>query len=250
MSSASADDPHRPDRPATGTGPPTDAAALGTAALPPVASATSTLAGREVGDVGAVRRDGGASAWDRPPWAAITADESGVPASRRRPRRRGRFVVIGLTAVAVALVALVAAEALGRWIVTDQVATRLRSSGITGDVDVSLGARWRPVVLPALLGAGIDHLSVRIVGGEVSGLPVRRADYELRGLDADVSVRHGTVHVRSIDAGDVRIEIDPSALEPITGTPMRVRGGHLVAGPDALVVHLAVRGDALVLDGP
>lgn len=186
------------------------------------------------------------SDWDRPVWAEPTAEEGGVPATR--PRRRWWRPVLAV-AVCVLVLLVVAVELLGRRYLAREVETRLWASGITGEVTVSVGSTWRPVVVPALFGAGLDRLRVQIEGGTVGGLPVRRADYDLRGVDGDVSVLDGTVHVRSIRTGDIRIEVDPAALRAATGTEMHIRNGRLVAGDADTAVDVRVRGDALVLGG-
>lgn len=207
-------------------------------ALPPVAAQPSD---DEAGAPGGAGPGG-----DRPVWAVSTADEVRVAArsSRRRRWRRATFAVV---CVLVSLA--VTGEVLGRRLLSHEVETRLRASGITGDVRVSFGGGWRPIVIPALLGAGLDRLTVRIADGTVGGLAVRRADYDLRGIDGEVSVGDRTLWVRSIDTGDVRIEVDPTSLSAATGTSIRIRGGRLVAGPDGVVVRTVVRGDALELGG-
>jgi hypothetical protein len=189
-----------------------------------------------------------AGRWERPVWAApVPSDEQGDDAGRRRRNRR----IAALAAVALVLFAgVVVVEWVGRRTLTDRVADQLRASGITGEVEVTVPGGLRPVVLPALLGAGLDELSIRITDGTIAGLPVARADYTLTGIDGDVSVLSGSVRVDSIAEGDVRIEVLPYALSTAIGTELSVVDGQLVAGPDQLQVDAEVRGDALVLSGP
>lgn len=188
----------------------------------------------------------GPQVWKRPAWAVPTSDEAA--SDRLRSKRRRRRVVLLVLAALVVLV-MVVAEVAGRRYLAGQVETRLRSSGITGDVEVSVGEAWRPVVVPALLTGQVDHLRVTIDDGTVGGLPVRQARYDLRGIDGDLSLLSGAFHVRSIDAGDVRIEIDPTALGSVTGTAMRIKDGRLVAGDDRASVEVKVKGSSLILGG-
>ena len=162
-------------------------------------------------------------------------------------------MVLGLVASALGgglRAAVAGAENHGRRRLRDAVAEQLRSSGITGTIDVSVPGGPVPVVLPALFGRGLSELEIRIRDGQVAGLPVARADYVLTDLQGDVSLRTGQVHVRSIGGGDVRIEVAPSALADSIGTELVIRDGRLRAGPDELLVDTEVVGDALVLSGP
>ncbi|UDY34595.1 LmeA family phospholipid-binding protein [Dermatobacter hominis] len=202
---------------------------------------------RASGD-GASSRDGRARRWDRPVWAAPAPSDRDEGETGRRPGTRW---AVALAAVAVLLLGgLVALEWVGRRTLTDRVTDQLLASGITGDVEVSIPGGLRPVVLPALLGGGLDELSIRIVDGTIAGLPVARADYTLTDLDGDVSLLSGSVRVESIGEGDVRIEVLPEALSSAVGTELSIVDGQLVAGPDQLRVDAVVRGDALVLSGP
>lgn len=197
-------------------------------------------------DVGAATRDG---AWSRPVWAARTADD-GVGAAPGEPARRRHRWPVAVVAAVLLVAALAGAEAYGRSRLREAVAEQLRASGITGTIDVSVPGGPTPVVLPALLGRGLSRLDIRIRDGQVAGLPVSRADYVLTGLEGDVSVSTGQVHVRSIGDGDVRIEVAPSALADSIGTELVIRDGRLRAGPDELLVETEVDGDSLVLSGP
>lgn len=238
MSSASAESPD----PAAGPPGAGGGGSGATVPLPPRASArvsavTAVPGGRASEDV--------APDWSAPVWAEPTEEES--EAAARGAGRMWRWVFVVASCLLVLVV--VAGEMVGRRYLTAEVESRLRDSGMTGVIDVSVGGGWRPVVLPAVIGTGLDRLTIRITNGTVGGLPVRRADYDLRGIEGDVSLRNGTVRVRSIASGDVRIAIDPAALETVTGTTMRIRGGRLLAGEEGVPVGLKVRGDLLVLGG-
>ncbi len=149
----------------------------------------------------------------------------------------------------VALLGVVTIEVYGRRQLADTVATQLRSSGMTGTIEVSAGGGPRPVVVPLLLGRGLDDLHITITDGTIAGLPVARADYRLRGIRGSVSIRSGAIRVDSIRSGTVRIDVDPDAISAAVGTELKISHGRLLAGVDGLAVDTPIAGGALVLSG-
>jgi len=219
--------------------------------------------------------------WSEPVWAASSAvafREGASPAAPPRPEpgsedlertgpepsptttgeeaspRRRRWPVVAGSAAAVVVLVAVASEALGRWYVASQVEDRLRDSGMTGRIEVTVGSSpWRPNVLGALLGRGLDELDVLITDGTVGGLGVSHADYRLSGIDGSVSIRSGNVVVESIERGDVRIEFPAEELGSAVGTSFAVVDGRLWAAGvvpwDRRAVALRVVDGSLELGG-
>jgi hypothetical protein len=174
----------------------------------------------------------------------------GPPVDRRRGGRRVRRRRWIAAAIALVLL-LVGVERLGRSYAEGAIADRLRDSGITGDVDVSVGSSWwRPTVLPALVTGDVDEVSVRITDGSLMGVPIDRADYALSGISGDVSLLGGTVGVRSIDRGSITIDVPPSAIGHAVGEPVTIRDGRLEMGQPARPVRARMSGDSLVLEDP
>lgn len=194
--------------------------------------------------------------WTQPVWAAPSPDDGApratddsTPPERPAPHRR-RALWAAAGGVAVGILALVAvAEIWGRGYVADQVEEQLRASGIDGDIIVSTASGWRPDVVTALAGMGLDELRITITDGSIAGMPVARADYVLKGIDGDVSLRTGEVQVRSIETGRVRIEVAVAEIASATGAELEVGDGRLVT-TDGMGVDLSVEGDTLVLGGP
>ncbi len=192
--------------------------------------------------------------WSRPVWAARAEGDDRIDRGEDRGparARRRRWIVAGAAALILVVVAAIwVIEVLGRSYIADSVAEQLRSSGISGDIEVGTPGGLRPVVVPVLLGRGLDELRISVVDGSIAGLPVARADYVLTDIDGSVSLRTGEIDVRSIGSGEVRIEVAADALADAVGTELTIEDGTLLAGPDRLVVETEVRGDALVLSGP
>ncbi len=197
--------------------------------------------------------------WEQPVWAATHSEGRALPgvggsgdAPHGRPTSR-RWVVwsaVLASATVVGLLALgVAVEVWGRGYMAEQVEAQLRASGITGDIEVSTVGGWRPVVLPALVGRGLEELHIAISDGTIAGMPVVRADYVLHDIDGDVSLRTGQVRVRSIGSGRVRIEIDVADIADAIGAGLAVGDGRLVT-TEGVGVDVSVEDEALVLGGP
>ena len=74
--------------------------------------------------------------------------------------------------VAVVFMALLVAEYGGRVVVGRVAQNQLQSQGIA-DAQVTVGRSWwRPTLLPAVLGGGLDRVSVQLRDAEVSGVLV------------------------------------------------------------------------------
>jgi hypothetical protein len=142
----------------------------------------------------------------------------------------------------------VGVELVGRVVAERRIEERLRDSGITGEIDVTVGrAWWRPTVWPALVTGDVDRVLVAVTDGELVGLPVRSARYVLSGIEGDISVLDGTVAVERLDRGSVRIVIDPAVIGQGIGADLRIQNGQVVAGETAEPVEMSVEGDQLVL---
>ena len=157
-------------------------------------------------------------------------------------------MVVSLLAL---VVLLVAAERLGRSYAEGAIADRLRESGVSGDIDVSVGSSWwRPAVLPALVTGDLDQVRVQVRDGSLMGVPIDRADYTLSGISGDVSVLDGTVAVSSIERGDVAIDIPPKAIADAVESDARIRGGRIELGDPPTPVRSRLSGDDLLLEDP
>jgi hypothetical protein len=158
-------------------------------------------------------------------------------------------VVVVLAVLAV--VGLVVTERVGRAYAEGQIESRLRASGVNGDIHVSVGSSWwRPTVLPALVTGDIDRVTVTVTDGSLLGLPVDDVHYTLGGLHGDVSLLGGTVVVRSLDGGTFEMRVPPEVIGDSLGIPAAVRNGRLVGGAERSPLEVRVQGDQLVFSGP
>jgi hypothetical protein len=184
-----------------------------------------------------------------PAWAAPAPGET-PDAAPAAPARRRRRAVRLLIMAALVLLALVVVERFGRSYAEDQIAARLRASGVTGDIGVTVGSNWwRPTVLPALVTGDLDQVTVTVGDGSLLGLPVDDVRYVLHGLHGDVSLLNGSVVVRSLDRGTFVMQVPASVIGESLGVPVSVRDGALVAGDDPQPLDVKVDGDALVFSG-
>lgn len=157
---------------------------------------------------------------------------------------------VALPLAAVLLVLAVAAEVGGRIAVERISEDRLRDAGVAGEVDVTVGrAWWRPSVLPAVLGARLDRVTVQLRGAELNAVQVDEADYVLDGIDVAVSLRAGTIGASSLDRGSVTMVVDPASLAADLGVAAVVEDGRLLVGPERRPASLSVEGDDLVVTG-
>lgn len=156
-----------------------------------------------------------------------------------------------LVILAMVVVGLAALEHFGRSYAEGEIAARLRSAGMTGDIQVTVGrAWWRPSVLPAVATGTLDQVEIRIREGSVSGIPVEEVDYVLGGIDGDLSLLNGTVDVRSIDEGSVSMRVLAETIGESLATPIAIRDGRVVVGAEEAPAELRVSGDNLVIDAP
>ncbi len=96
--------------------------------------------------------------------------------------------VVGLLALGVAV------EVWGRGYMAEQVEAQLRASGITGDIEVSTVGGWRPVVLPALVGRGLEELHIATsepVPVDVDGEPIGFSPLRVRVLPQKLAIAAG-----------------------------------------------------------
>ena len=163
----------------------------------------------------------------------------------RSPRRAGRVAAV---VAAVVLLGAVAFEVGGRVLVASVAAGELRDEGIDG-AQVTIGrAWWRPTVLPAVLGGGVDRVRVELRDAEVSGVRVVRADYVLDDLVVDPDPFGGTLGVTGVGAGSFRLVVSAESVAELLGVSARVADGRLVIGPDDEPAKLRVDGSELVIE--
>lgn len=181
--------------------------------------------------------------WDvRPAWAATAEDE---PAP---PRRRRRLLVGAVVLVVLLAAAVVVGEWWGRTESSSQVATGLAEAGVTGDVRVAVGRGVRPSVVTAALLGDLDRVLVEVRDGQLGGLPVVRARYELSDLDVEVGLRSGSVRVTRVGSGSVRLELDPVIVGASVGVDLRAVDGELRLGSPGTTARARMDGDDLVIE--
>jgi hypothetical protein len=152
--------------------------------------------------------------------------------------------------VAVVFMALLVAEYGGRVVVGRVAQNQLQSQGIA-DAQVTVGGSWwRPTLLPAVLGGGLDRVSVQLRDAEVSGVLVERADYVLEDLDVDPDPFGASLGVTSVGEGSFRLTVSPASVGRLLGVNARVVDGRLVVGPDGEPAKLRLDGTELVVESP
>jgi len=163
----------------------------------------------------------------------------------RSPRRAA--LVLG---VAVVLVALLVVEYGGRVVVGRVAQNQLQSQGIA-DAQVTVGRSWwRPSLLPAVLGGGLDRVTVQLRDAQVSGVLVETADYVLDDLDVDPNPFGASLGVTSVGAGSFRLTVSPASVGRLLGVNARVVDGRLVVGPDGEPAKLRLDGTELIVESP
>jgi hypothetical protein len=148
------------------------------------------------------------------------------------------------------LVGLVALELVGRTMVQRAAADALRDQGVES-ARVQLGSdRWRPIVVPALMGGGIDQVRVELRDGEVSGVRIVEAEYVLDDVEVDIDPLRTSVQVRSIGNGRFRLVVAPESVGELLGVPASIDEGRLRVGPDDEPAKVRVDGTVLVIESP
>ena len=157
---------------------------------------------------------------------------------------RRALVVLAVAAIALVLLA----EVVGRIAVERIAADELRDAGVARRVEVVVGAAWwKPSVVPALFGADLDRVTVRLDDAELQPLTASRADYVLEGLDMAISLRSRTLHADGLDRGAVAIVVDPEEVGEQIGFAAVVEGDRLLVGADREPAQLHVEGSELVV---
>ena len=165
----------------------------------------------------------------------------------RALHRTGRVVAV---VALVLLVGLVALEVGGRLLVERAAAEQLRDEGIDG-ADVTVGRSWwRPTLVPALFGGGVDRVRVELRDTDVAGVRVVRADYVLEDLEVDPDPFGGALGVSGVGVGSFRLVVAPGSVADVLGVPARVVEGRLVIGPDGEPAKLRVDRGELVIESP
>ena len=157
---------------------------------------------------------------------------------------RRALVVLAVAAIALVLVA----EVAGRLAVERIAAHELQEAGVARSVDVVVGeAWWKPSVVPALLGADLDRIDVRLVDAQMYPLTAARADYLLEGLDVSISLWSRTVEAKGLRAGHVAIRVDPEEVAGQLGFDAVIEGDRVLVGPDRVPAEVRVDGSDLVV---
>lgn len=157
---------------------------------------------------------------------------------------RRALVALAVTAIVLVLVA----EVAGRIAVERIASDELRRAGVARKVDVVVGeAWWKPSVVPALFGADLDRVTVRLDDAEMHPLTARRADYLLEGLDVAISLRSRTVEAKGLRAGLVSILVDADQVTEQLGFDAVVDGDRVLVGPDGAPAELRVEEGDLVV---
>ncbi len=152
--------------------------------------------------------------------------------------------------VAVVLVALLVVEYGGRVVVGRVAQNQLQSQGIA-DAQVAIGRSWwRPTLLPAVLGGGLDRVTVQLRDAEVSGVLVETADYVLEDLDVDPDPFGASLGITSVGQGSFRLTVSPASVGRLLGVNARVVDGRLVVGPEGEPAKLRLEGTELVVESP
>lgn len=158
--------------------------------------------------------------------------------------------MLGWLVIAVAL-GVVVAETAGRG-VTERIAEdQIRAAGVAGGVEVTIGRSWwQPSIVGVLLFDTLDRVDVRLTDARLYATQVHEADYVLKDLGLDLSIRERTVRAKSLGSGSVRVLIDPSTVAQMVGRKASIRNGRLhLVGSDQ-PVRIRIIGTELVLDGP
>ncbi|HTN99874.1 MAG TPA: hypothetical protein VL068_04295 [Microthrixaceae bacterium] len=171
---------------------------------------------------------------------------------RRRPRRSRAHkvrLVFGWLVIVVA-VSVVVVETAGRS-VTERIAEdQIRSAGVAGGVEVTIGRSWwQPSISGVLIFGTLDRVDVRLSDARLYSTPVHEADYVLNGLGLDLSIRDRTVKATSLDSGSVRVLIDPSVIATMLGSEAVVRNGKMFLNGSDAPARVRMVGTTLVIDG-
>jgi hypothetical protein len=157
-----------------------------------------------------------------------------------------RRALLALAVTAIALVLL--AEVAGRVVVERVAAEELRDAGVAREVEVVVGdAWWKPSVVPALLGADLDRVTVRMVDARMHPLTVARADYVLEGLDVELSLRSRSLAVTGLRQGAAAVLVDPQVMGEQLGFSATVEGDRLLVGPELRPAEVRAEGNELVV---
>ncbi len=161
--------------------------------------------------------------------------------------RRARLAL--LVVAALALAGVVVAEYAGRAALAGAAEQRLRDQGVAGEVEVRVGSSWwRPSVVPALLGADLDRVEVRLDDARLGPVEILEAEYVLEDLGVSMSVGSRTVGATSLGEGSVRLIVDPAALGAALGVNVSAADGRVVVGPSGAPAGLSVEDGDLVVD--
>lgn len=151
-----------------------------------------------------------------------------------------------IAAVAV-VVALVVVETGGRVLAERAAVDELSAQGIDG-AQVTVGrAWWRPTMVPAMVGHGLDRVRVELRDAEVSGVRIERADYVLDDLSVDPALG-GALGVRAVGNGTFRLVVAPSAVAEAVGVQADVEEGRIVIGPDREPAKVRLDGTDLLIE--
>ncbi|MGB6056719.1 MAG: hypothetical protein WBF71_00535 [Microthrixaceae bacterium] len=158
-------------------------------------------------------------------------------------------LVLGWLVIAVAL-AVVVVETAGRNVTEGIAEDQIRAAGVAGEVEVTIGRSWwQPSIIGVLLFDTLDRVDVRLTDARLYSTQVHEADYVLKDLGLDLSIRERTVRATSLGSGSVRVLIDPSAVAKMVGGKASIQNGRLLLAGSGEPVRIRIVGSNLVLDG-
>lgn len=176
-----------------------------------------------------------------------------APASRRRGGRRspaGRVrLVLGWLVIAVAMTVVVV-ETAGRRATEGIAEDQIRAAGVAGEVEVTIGRSWwQPSIIGVLLFDTLDRVDVRLTDARLYSTQIHEADYVLKDLGLELSIRERTVGATSLGSGSVRVLIDPSTVAQMVGGSASIQNGRLRLAGSGEPVRIRMVGSNLVFDG-
>ena len=167
--------------------------------------------------------------------------------AKQSKAKTARKVLMGLALLV--LVVAICVEIGGR-MATEKIAEdQLRSAGVAGGVEVTVGESWwRPTVLSAIFTGQVDRIAIDLQNAKLYSLPVAQAEYILNDLQIDLSLRTAKVVASSLGSGSVRVLIDPSQIGALVGVPAEIRDGVLLLGSPLEPAELSLQGNDLIID--
>lgn len=149
-----------------------------------------------------------------------------------------------LLALAVLVLVLLAVDQVARVFAEGKLADRAREAA--RDPDAADAAITSFPFLGRLAASGsVPHVVVRVTGANAGPLRLAAVEVEAWGVSLDRdSLLSGDVRLQDIDRGVVAVELDASAITDVVDLPVRITGGTVRVGNEAVGVDAAVTVDA------